>query len=78
MELIYKSKVGCPVISKGQVTSFVDNNKLLIGIGLIVLGAALAFAGRTLLVFVNFIISFAAIALFISYFGLLITEKSYG
>ena len=60
------------------MNSFVDNNKLLIGISLIVLGAALAFAGRNLITFVSFIISFAAIALFISYFGLIITDKSYG
>lgn len=60
------------------MTSFVDNNKLLIGIGLIVLGAVLAFMGRNLMRGVTFIVGFAGISLVIAYFGLIITDSTYG
>lgn len=78
MELRYKSKGGCPVLNQGQVEKFMSDNKIIVGVGMIALGAILAFIGYWFLNFVIFAVSFAAFTLFISYTALLLTDKGYG
>ena len=78
MELRYKSKGGCPVLTQGQVEKFMNENKFLVGMIMIGLGAVLAFTGYYFLDFVIFAVSFASFSLAISYIALVLTDKGYG
>merc|ERR1719263_2446785 len=76
MELRYKSRAGCPMLSSGQTTQFVDDHKVLVGIGMIALGILLAFVGYYFLDVVIFIVAFAASTLSLAYIGVMSTSES--
>ena len=78
MELRYKSKDGCPIITKGKIEKFVDDNKILVASLMIGLGSLLAFAGYYFLIFINSVIIFASFTLTLSYYSLTVGDTYYG
>jgi hypothetical protein len=78
MELRYASKGGCPVINSDSIQQFMEDNKLVLGMTLVGLGAVLAFAGYYFLNFVIFVCAFATITLMLSYTTLVLTDGAYG
>jgi hypothetical protein len=75
MNLVYRSSKGCPVLTKGKVTDFVEQYKIPIGATMILLGIFLCFFGNTFIKAVVFILGFVSISACSSYGSFLLLDN---
>ena len=74
MNLVYRSSKGCPVLTKGKVTDFVEQYKIPIGATMILLGIFLCFFGNHFLKAVIFTVSAIVISFGTAYAAFTISE----